>query len=349
MSVSAPRLRFGTGTTVRRFDEYSAWLDTAEGAGFDLLTCGDSQSLWADCFSIMTYAAAATTRPRLAITVSNPKTRHPAVTASAAASVQQISKGRFAYGISSGDSVLRNIGVPPATVDELESYVRAVQDLTAGRTARWGGAELELRWLERSGPAAAQPVPVWIAAEGPRTQRLAGRIADGVVLSNCLTPERLEISRRHLAAGAAEVGRTLDDIEIWCMCNLIFAETEAAGIESILSVLAGTANHVFRFTLEDKGLPEELRERIEGLMSEYRSTHHAQPGVENPNQHLVDKYGLRSFLAAQGTIAGPPEHCVERIAQVARLGVTNLIVSQFIDDQQEWMRRFAGQVLPTFR
>jgi alkanesulfonate monooxygenase SsuD/methylene tetrahydromethanopterin reductase-like flavin-dependent oxidoreductase (luciferase family) len=339
-----PTIRIGTGTTVRRFDDYDAWLDTAEGVGFDLLTTGDSQSLWADCFTIMTYAAARTTRPQLAITVSNPKTRHPAVTASAAASVQQISGGRFNFGIASGDSALRNIGVAPATVAELEAYVCAVQELTAGHPARWNGNELELRWLQD--PA---PVPVWIAAEGPRTQQLAGRIADGVILSNALTPERQAIARHHLALGAAEAGRSLDDIEIWCMCNVVFAPTEEEGIESILSVLAGTAAHVFRFSLDDKGLPDDLRDRMQGLMREYQPVHHAQPGSENPNNRLIDKYGLRSYLAAQGTIAGPPDRCSERIQEVAANGATNLIFSQFVRDQQEWMRRFEADILPAIR
>jgi alkanesulfonate monooxygenase SsuD/methylene tetrahydromethanopterin reductase-like flavin-dependent oxidoreductase (luciferase family) len=338
------RVRFGTGTTVRRFADYRQWLDIAEGAGFDLLTCGDSQSLWADCFSVMTYAAVHTSRPDLAITVSNPKTRHPAVTASAAASVQQIAEGRFRYGLASGDSALRNIGVAPATVAELEKYALAVRGLAAGDTVETGGNELRLHWLDR--PAR---VPVWLAAEGPRTQRLAGRIADGVILSNCLTPERMAIAREHLAAGAAEAGRRLDDIEIWCMCNLIFAPTEAEGIESILSVLAGTANHVFRFSLDDKGLPDDMRERITAMMREYQSRHHAQPGDHNPNNRLVDEYGLRDYLAAQGTIAGPPAHCVDRIHQVAAVGATNLIVSQFVSDQARWMRTFEAEILPAFR
>jgi alkanesulfonate monooxygenase SsuD/methylene tetrahydromethanopterin reductase-like flavin-dependent oxidoreductase (luciferase family) len=121
------RLQFGTGTTVKDFADYREWLTVAEGCGFDLLTTGDSQSLWAEPFTSMTLAASLTTRPRLAITVSNPMTRHPAVTASAAAAVQQISGGRFAYGISSGDSALRNIGVRPSTVAELDEYVRAVK------------------------------------------------------------------------------------------------------------------------------------------------------------------------------------------------------------------------------
>src|SRR4051794_7754130 len=175
-----------------------------------MITCGDSQSLWADCFSLMTFAAELTTRPHLAITVSNPMTRHPAVCASACASVQQISGGRFRFGLASGDSALRNIGVRPGSVAEIEAYMVAVQELTAGRTTRWGDAELGLHWL---GPA-PRPVPVWLAAEGPRTQRLAGRLADGVILSNCLTADGWDLACENIAAGAAEVGRTLDDLEI---------------------------------------------------------------------------------------------------------------------------------------
>jgi 5,10-methylenetetrahydromethanopterin reductase len=339
-----PRVRFGTGTTTRNFDEYRRWLQAADASGFDMLTCGDSQSLWADCFSMMTFAATLTTRPDLAITVSNPKTRHPAVCASASASVQQISKGRFRFGISSGDSALRNIGVPPGTVAEMEAYVTAVQGMTARRPVTWMGEPLALHWLDEP-----TPVPVWVAAEGPKTQRMAGRVADGVILSNCLTKERLDVALEHIGVGAADAGRSLDDIEIWHMVNLLFAPTEKEGIDSIASVLAGTANHVFRFTLEGKGLPDELKEPMRGLMSEYQSRHHAQPGAANPNNALLDKYGLRDYLATLGTIAGPPEHCVERVREVAALGATNLVVAQFVSDQYEWMQTFTENVLPAFR
>jgi alkanesulfonate monooxygenase SsuD/methylene tetrahydromethanopterin reductase-like flavin-dependent oxidoreductase (luciferase family) len=271
-------------------------------------------------------------------------TRHPAVAASAAASVQQISGGRFHLGLASGDSALRNIGVRAATVGELEAYMVAIQRLTGGDTIDWEGHTVALHWLDDP-----TRVPVWLAAEGPRTQRLAGRLADGVVLSNCLGKERLDVAMENLAAGAAEAGRSVDDLEIWHMCNLILAPSEREGIEGIRSVLAGTANHVFRFTLEGKGLPEELKEPMRGLMSEYQSRHHAQPGGHNPNNELLDKYGLRDYLARQGTIAGPPAHCIERIHEVASIGATNLVVSQFMSDQYEWMRTFAGEVMPAFR
>jgi 5,10-methylenetetrahydromethanopterin reductase len=292
----------------------------------------------------MTFAAERTTRPQLAITVSNPMTRHAAVCASACASVQQLSGGRFAFGLASGDSALRNIGVRPGTVAEIEAYMIAVQELTAGRTARWGGAELGLHWL---GPN-PRPVPVWLAAEGPRTQRLAGRMADGVILSNCLTADGWDLARENIAAGAAEVGRTIDDLEIWCMANLLFAPTEAEGIDLIASVLAGTANHVYRFSIEGKGLPEHLREPMRALMGEYQSRHHAQPGAANPNEGLIDKHGLREYLARRGSIAGPPEHCVERLHEIAGIGIRNLVVSQFISDQIPWMHQFERHIRSAF-
>src|ERR1700712_3809277 len=133
--MSESRIQFGTGTTVRDFAAYGEWLRAAEDSGYDLLSTGDSQSLWADPFISMTVAAQRTTRPRLAITVSNPMTRHPAVVASMATALQQISGDRFVYGISSGDSALRNIGMRPARVAELAEYVTCVQAMCDGRPA----------------------------------------------------------------------------------------------------------------------------------------------------------------------------------------------------------------------
>ena len=84
-------------------------------------------------------------------------------------------------------------------------------------------------------------------------------------------------------------------------------------------------------------------------MSEYQSRFHAHPGATNPNESLLDKYDLRDYLARQGTIAGPPERCIERLHEVAGYGVQNIIVSQFISDQYQWMQTFGNEVLPAFR
>ena len=336
-------MRFGTGTTVKDFDDYHRWLQVGEQAGcFELLTTGDSQSLWADPFVSLAVAAERTTRPRLGITVSNPMTRHPAVVASALVALQRLSGGRVFYGLSSGDSALRNIGVRPARVAELEEFGLAVKALCDGRTALWKGNELVLRW-------GSYPVPLWMAAEGPRTQFLAGQIADGVVLSNALDADAFTLARANVAAGAESAGRSIDDIEIWCMAAMCLADSEEEGIAKLESQLAGTANHVYRFHTDGKGLPDEYRQAVATLMERYDSSVHATPERAAANAQLVRELGLVDFLARRSVIAGPPERCVERIREVAAAGATNLIVSQFVNDPLEFMEIFADQIAPAFR
>lgn len=340
-------LRFGTGLTVRRLGDFPEWLAVAEDCGFELLTTGDSQSLWADPYAAMAMASTLTQRARLAITVTNPVTRHPAVAASAAAAIQQMSGGRFVLGVGSGDSALRNLGRAAATTDEVGAYVQAVAGLTAGVTVDWHGEPLALHWLDDD----CIRVPVWMAAEGPRTQRLAGRIADGVVLTNCLTEDAIELARANLTVGAAEAGRSIDDLEVWHTAHLVLAPTEDEGIDSISHAIAGLANHVYRFTLDGKGLPEEHRERVRGLQSEYDARHHAEAerGAAAANAALLDKYGLRDYLARRSAIAGPPAQCIDRLHEVAAAGVGNLILSQFTTDRVRWMRTVTEQVLTPFR
>jgi 5,10-methylenetetrahydromethanopterin reductase len=336
------KVRFGTGTTVKDFDDYHRWLEVGERVGcFELLTTGDSQSLWADPFVSLAVAAERTVRPRLGITVSNPMTRHPAVVASALVALQRLSGGRMFYGLSSGDSALRNIGVRPAHVAELEEFGLAVKALCAGRTATWKGNELVLRW-------GWYPVPLWMGAEGPRTQYLAGQIADAVVLSNALDPDVLALARANLAAGAESVGRSIDDIEIWCMAAMCLAASEEEGIARLESQLAGTANHVYRFGMDGKGLPDEYRQAVTTLKQRYDSSVHATPERAAANASLVRELGLVDFLARRSVIAGPPQRCVERIREVAAAGATNLIVSQFVNDPLEFMEIFADRIAPAF-
>jgi 5,10-methylenetetrahydromethanopterin reductase len=334
-------LTFGTGTTPRDFESYREWLDVAESSGcFSLLTTGDSQSLWAEPFVALTYAATLTRRPQLGITVTNPMTRHPAVAASAAVALQQLSGGRFRYGIGTGDSALRNIGVRTAQLEELEEYVLAVRSLTRTGQATWRGNRLRLDWAQAL-------VPIWIAAEGPRSLRLAGRIADGVILSNCLTRERSDWAMGLIAEGAAASGRNPEEIEVWWMANVVPSASVEDGVRSIRSVLAGTANHAYRHSIEDKGVPESLRDAIAQLQARYDSSVHANPALADHNAQLVDELGLRDWLAAQSTIAGPPSAIIERLREVRSYGVRRILLGQFVADPLAFMRTFAIEIAPS--
>jgi 5,10-methylenetetrahydromethanopterin reductase len=334
-----PAIRMATGTVVKDYDWYRRWLQVAEASGFELLSTGDSQSLWADPFITMAVAAEHTTLPRIGVTVSNPQTRHPAVVASSLVALQQLSGGRIVYGLSSGDSALRNIGLRPARLIELEAYARAVKGLCAGQSVTYQGHELSMSW-------GSAPITLWMAAEGPRTQYLAGQIADGVVLHTALDAAVFAAAVDQISAGAQSVGRSMADIEVWCMAAMQLAESEAEGIHALRFQLAGIANFAYRFHMEGKAVPDEYRAPLLELQRRYDSGHHVDREGGEAHAQLIDELGLTEFIAKRSVIAGPPKHCVERIREVASFGASNLIVSQFVDDQLSFMETFATEIRP---
>ena len=103
--------------------------------------------------------------------------RTPMLTAMAAAAVHERSLGRLVLGIGTGPAV-------PGALDRLRELVATLRRLFAGE-----GVEIEGR-VSRLSLVPEDPVPIWISALGPRAMRLAGEIADGVLLNWC-TPERV--------------------------------------------------------------------------------------------------------------------------------------------------------------
>jgi 5,10-methylenetetrahydromethanopterin reductase len=314
----------------------------AESCGFDAIGTGDSSALWTDPFVTLALAATCTSNMRLMVTGTNPVTRHPIAAASAIESVQLLSGGRCIYALGTGDSSVATIGQSRANLSELETYGRAVRDLCAGRSVQYQGHDLSLRF-------AKQPVPVHLCAEGPKTQELAGRFADGAVLYNGLTHDVVRSSIAHVEHGAASVGRSLAEVELWWPVVFHLADSTEEGIEAVKFSLAGTANRAFRHSLFDKLVPEELHVGFRGLQSEYRSSHHQQLGDHSFNASLVDKYGLTDYLANRFAVVGPPALCRERLQELESFGVANVtisLLSQDLPGQMDTMKRLADGVLP---
>ena len=152
--------------SLRGFGELCA---EAEIQGFDWLGVADSQSVFRELYVALAQAALHTRRIRLGPLVTNPLTRHLVVTASAISSVDELSGGRAVLGLGSGDSALYTIGAPPATLTGLEDAMVTLGRLTAGETVEREGRTLRVQRSTRR-------VPVYLAAEGPKTLELAGSL-----------------------------------------------------------------------------------------------------------------------------------------------------------------------------
>ena len=175
---------------------------------------------WRSAPVLVAAAAAVTRRVRLGIGIMNPFSAHPAELAMHAATLQEVSDGRFLLGIGAGaEEFLAWAGLtrprPLSAAREAVLACRAL--LERGSPARDpAGAswqpEAHLRW---DGPA----VPIYLGAMGPKMLALGGQVADGV-LGLSFPPERAAASAAIVRAAAAAAGRDPASVDVpacfWC-------------------------------------------------------------------------------------------------------------------------------------
>jgi len=177
-------MKFGVSLVPHDLKETAASARLAEDLGFDYIGIPDSQSLWRELYLSLSVVAGATSKVGIGPTVTNALTRHPAVAASAIATLNEMSGGRAYFGIGSGDSAILNLGLRPARLKEMQEYIEAMRAILSGQSYEYKGREIHVQWSEN-------PVPIIMSAEGPKTLALAGGIADAVIVHSGLNKEVL--------------------------------------------------------------------------------------------------------------------------------------------------------------
>ncbi len=148
----------------------------AEELGFDTVWFEDSQMVAADPFVAMAASAMHTSRIRLGTGVCIPSNRIPPVTANMLATLNALAPGRIDWGVGTGFSGRRAMGLPALGLDHLRDYVEAVQGLLARDTVEWSfsGRRRKIRFLnpDRDLINTSDPIACHLAAGGPRARRL---------------------------------------------------------------------------------------------------------------------------------------------------------------------------------
>ncbi len=282
----------------------------ADRFGYDMAGIADTPGNAMDPWVAATLVAEHTARARVALRVTNLVTRHPAVSASAVGSLELLAPGRTVLGIGAGHSGTRNLGMERAAMGQLEQGLPFVRTLLEGKPARLtDGQAAHIPW-SRQGPK------IFLAGSGPKTLRLAGRLADGAFVNFGIAVENICQSEAEVAAGAAEAGRDPRSVEQWQIASLDCNEDAAAArarAGAILAFMAG--GYIFRTSgLAQRGVPEHLREP----MMELRRRYSTRPG--EADARLVDELGLFDYLARRFAIHGTPGECLGQLARGARRG-----------------------------
>ena len=317
----------------------------AEAAGFDWFGVADSQSLFRELFVTLGVAGQATKKVMIGPTVTNSLTRHPAVMASAIASVQEITNGRAILGLGTGDSALYNLNERPKGLKGLRDYITTVQSLLQGDHANFGGRDIHTKWIRDHD---IKPVPIYIAAEGPKTLELAGEICDGVICGMGFSPEVAELTLEHLTVGAQRAGRSLQDIDIWAMTRVNVGPDRGTLINEIRMELASTAHHAFRFTQEGKLIPTKFAETIRRVQTGYSPANHEDLG-ESPNAGLMGDTDFLEYMVNRFAVVGTADECVERIQAIRANGIHQFIFTGFVDKRAALIKALGDNVFPRCR
>jgi len=153
----------------------------AEELGYGRAWFFDTQMLNADMFVAMGAAAVQTSRIRLATGVLIPSNRIAPVAASALASLNALAPGRIDFGVSTGFTARRAMGLGPVKLDDMKAYIQIVQRLLAREIVEWTfeGQRRKIRFLnpELDVVNVTDPIPLHISALGPRGRRLTAELA----------------------------------------------------------------------------------------------------------------------------------------------------------------------------
>jgi len=341
--------RFG----LNRFDSRSvaafvADARRAEALGWDAVLQPDSQLRRRDTYVLLAAAAQATERVVLGPLLANPVNRHPTVTASSIATVDELAPGRTLLGWGVGDTAVRLAGLRPARVKELEESTRLVRALLDGQGVEVGATR----------PARLphhRPVPIWIAAGGPRTLRMAGGVADGVFIRVGTHRANLARSIDAIRAGAADAGRDPSTVRVGAIFHTVLMDDPGRALLMGKSMAAGYYEYSPAL-FEAPGLawagpdPETLKH----AQKVWPDFHHA-PDLEASGR-VVD------FLPAEAADAfclrGGPGGIVEQL--VAVLGGAPVAFDHVVlhpipdptfptDPERDYTARVAREVLPRVR
>jgi 5,10-methylenetetrahydromethanopterin reductase len=316
------------GVTLQGVYEPTEWVELVkwiEDLGFDNLWITDSSMHAGDCYVYATLALQATSRLTVGTAVTNPLTRHPAITANAFRSLEQLAPGRVACGIGVGDRPLFELGLPMAKLQTLRDTIEVLRRL-------WRGESVEGEvgpWQFVSGHLRS-PVPeppVYISASRPRALELTGEVADGLILLAALFPEGLAFAREHIARGRAVGGRPQFDETLFLYGAI--ADDEAAAIESARSIAAW-----FPRTAPDyaklAGMSDELIESVNAAYTGGEFQHAKEAARMIPDE-----------LVKRIAFCGSPRTALEKVDWLREAGVSGMSVFPLGDNRRETIAHFA--------
>jgi probable F420-dependent oxidoreductase len=308
----------------------------AERAGFHDVWCWDSHILKQDCSVLMTLVAAETASITVGSSVMNPITRDPTVTASFFATLAgQVGNDRLTCGIGTGGSAIKLRGLRRSNLETLEAAVQVIRGLTAGDEVTFEGKQMKLNW------ASGGPVPILVGASGPRALQLAGRVADGVILS-VADPVFVRWALDQVRTGFSEAGRSGDDFRVQVAAPGFVSEDMAEARAQVRWFAAFMGNHIVDVLRDQETDPEGRKLWDYGeTRPDYNIRQHGSRG-NNPTDYVPDE------VVDRFTIIGNAGETIAKLHALEDAGATE--VNLYLPDKEpeRIIEAYGQAIIPSF-
>ena len=340
----------------------------AEELGYDRAWIPDSQMIWSDCYATLALAAQHTSRIRIGTGVAIPGTRIAPVTAHSIASINRVAPGRVFLGIGTGHTAMRVMGMQPMRVRDFREYLRVVRTLLQGeeveytlhdttRTIRFLHQDLEFLNLD-------DPIPIIVAANGPRALKTTGEFGDGWVTGVKPGPEAFLNDLRQVQAGGEQAGRTLpDSFHTAAITTAIMLQPgESLTSDRVIEMCGSQVAAIIHFVYEmyqQTGSEEVIPAGYRGIWDEY-CAHVEQMETPLDKRYLQLHNGHCTFLvpeerrfvtpeAIQTTcLIGEPAEIIHQIRAVEKAGLKEITLLPPMAAARTVFKDFSEQVMQRY-
>ncbi len=270
-------------------------------------------------------AVAATTTLGVGTAATNHSTRHPLVTATMGTTLHRMSGGRYALGLGRGFDLLWDVmGLPRITSAQLEDAIGIYRRLWHGEGFGHDGPAGTYPYLSQDS-SFDEDIPVMLMAIGDNSLRLAGRVADAVVLHTFLTDETLARSVSVVRRAAEEAGRDPASVRVWAVLATVEDSIpEEQRLRKLVGRLATYLTGYGKVLVAANGwdLADYERFRADPLVQGYPGAFDAI-GTTEELQHLAEVLP-DEWLAAAAT--GSAEQCARRVVDQLDAGADSVIL-----------------------
>lgn len=328
--MTAPETPLRVGVRVPPCDRADRLVETvrrAEHLGFDDVWFPDSQLLWRDVFTTLTAAALGTERIGLGTAVTNLATRHPAVVASAARSVAELAPGRFTLGLGVGNSSVGPIGLRQTTSAAMREGLGMLRALLDGHEWEFEPSDSTVSAASTVRSRLRDPrpdVPLHLAASGPKNLRLAGEVADGVILLSGVSPRTLQGATARVHEGAEAAGRNPGRIPLTVSAFCAVTDDIEAEARLIKPICASIAQNGGAPFLALAGIDVQVPATIGGVYPDLVHAEDWDAAVDICSAWISDETAVR--FAEEFCLFGTAEQITERLRALHSTGVTGVFL-----------------------